>query len=251
MPAIEVCSRIGRAILNGLLPPRCIGCGAGVAEQATLCAACWTGIRFVGSAICRRCGRPLANVAAPEPICGACAASPPVYDRARSALVYDDGCRRMVLRFKHGGHIEAVPVFARWLLQAGAELVADADVVVPVPLHRWRLMARGFNQSALLARALPRTGGPRLAVDGLLRTRATDSQQGLSATARQRNITSTAFTVHPRHCAAIADRRVLLVDDVLTTGATVSACARTLLQAGARAVDVLTLARTDRPDRVD
>lgn len=237
-------------VLDGLLPPRCIGCGGNVVEQATLCASCWTELRFVGTAVCRRCGRPLPGAAAAAPICGACAAVPPAYGRGRSALIYDDGCRRMILRFKHGGRIEAAPVFARWLTQAGVEMLAEADGVVPVPLHRWRLLARGFNQSAILARALTKACGVTLVVDGLVRTRATVSQQGLGALARRRNVTSTAFAVHPWHRSWVEGRQIVLVDDVLTTGATANACARALLQAGARAVDVLTLARTDRPDRV-
>jgi ComF family protein len=178
--------------------------------------------------------------------CGACAADPPGYDRARAALRYDDGSRGLILAFKHADRTDTAPAFGRWLARAGAELVADADLVAPVPLHRWRLLKRGYNQAAILAQALARETGARLLPDLVQRVRATASQQGLGGRARIENITAGAFRIHPWHRRRIDGAKVLLIDDVLTTGATVEACARVLRRAGAAQIDVLTLARVVR-----
>jgi ComF family protein len=169
-----------------------------------------------------------------------------VYDRARAALRYDDGARRLILAFKHADRTDTAPAFGGWLARAGAELLADAELITPVPLHRWRLLKRGYNQSAILARALARQTGLAFVPDLLQRQRATRSQQGLSGQARLENVTAGAFRVHPWHRGRVDGRRVVLIDDVLTTGASVGACARVLRRAGASQVDVLTLARVVR-----
>jgi ComF family protein len=171
---------------------------------------------------------------------------PPVFDRARAAVRYDEVSRRLVLSFKRGARFEGLRSFGRWLAAAGADLLDDVDAILPVPMHRWRLLGRGYNQAALLAQALAcQTGRPWLP-DSLRRVRATASQQGLSAGSRLDNITAAAFGVPPRHAARIAGARLLLIDDVLTTGATVAACAKVLKRHGAARVDVLTLARVVR-----
>ena len=175
-----------------------------------------------------------------------CAAEPPAFDRGRAALRYDGNSSRLILGFKRGGRLDGVALFARWMAQAGEELLADTDLIVPVPLHRWRLLRRGFNQSAVLAQRIAglSSGPGRRRV--LQRHRATASQQGLSAAAREQNITPRAFRVaRPER---VAGARVLLVDDVLTTGATLTACASVLRRAGAERVDVLTLARVVRDE---
>lgn len=180
------------------------------------------------------------------PVCGACSVTPPVFSRARAALRYDDGARGMILRFKHADRTDIAKVFGRMLESAGAELLADCDLIIPVPLHRWRLLQRGYNQSAVLARALADDGRRTVIPDLLQRIQATASQQGLSGDQRLHNIKASAFRVHPRHRARIAGRRILLIDDVLTTGATLAACTRVLINEGAAAVDVLALARVVR-----
>jgi ComF family protein len=180
------------------------------------------------------------------PLCGACAVEPPAFDRARAALRYDEGARSLILAFKHADRTDSAPAFGRWLARAGAELLAGADLIAPVPLHRWRLLKRGYNQAAILARALAREAGVALVPDLLQRRRATPSQQGLSGQARLANVTPAAFRPHPWHKARLDGRRVVLVDDVMTTGATVGACAQVLRRAGAAEVDVLTLARVVR-----
>ncbi|MEM7043354.1 MAG: ComF family protein [Pseudomonadota bacterium] len=232
--------------LNALLPPRCLGCGVILNEMNGLCADCWRGLTFLGPPLCRLCGYPLQQAVADMPVCGACAAEPPVFERARAALRYDDGARAMVLRFKHADRTDIARTFGRMIERAGAELLADCDLVTPVPLHRWRLLQRGYNQAALLAKALPVGGGRVMIPDLLQRIQATSSQQGLGGTQRRRNITSRAFRVHPRHRDRLVGRRVLLVDDVLTTGSTVTACTRVLKQGGAAEVDVLAIARVVR-----
>ncbi len=242
-------ARLGRVVLDLVLPPRCLACGVLVEAQGRLCAGCWAEIGFVLGRQCRTCGVPLPNVSAEAPVCGHCLDEPPVFERARSALRYEGVARRLVLRFKHGDRIDGTPTYAAWMARAGADLVAAADVVVPVPLHRWRLVQRSYNQSALLARAIARRGGKPALVDGLVKRRATLSQQTLGAAERRHNVKEKDFALSTTARLRVADRRVLLIDDVLTTGSTANACARCLLAGGAAAVDLLTLARVVRdPD---
>ena len=179
----------------------------------------------------------------PETQCAACLRAPPAFERARAAILYHSVGRSLVLGFKMADRTYLAPSFADWMTRAGTALLADAELLAPVPLHRWRLFGRRFNQSALLAAALGRRSGLPVCQDLLLRRRATAPQARLSAAARRLNVRG-AFRVRPARRAALQGKCVLLVDDVLTTGATVSACAAALLEAGAAAVDVLTLART-------
>jgi ComF family protein len=178
-----------------------------------------------------------------DALCGNCIRERPAYDRARAVFRYDDASRGLVLAFKHGDRIDAAPAYARWLARAGGALIEGADLIAPVPLHWTRLFHRRYNQSALLANALARLSGRPAAPDLLRRKRRTPSQGGLGRAERARNVRN-AFAV--RRGVSVEGKRVLLVDDVLTTGATVEACAKTLLKSGAAAVDVLTLARVVR-----
>lgn len=235
----------GRA-LDLVLPPLCLACSEMVSAQATVCSACWTKLNFIASPLCICCGMPFAFEAEPGAICAGCAASQPVFARARSALVYDDASRPLILGFKHGDRTHSVGAFGKWMVRAGGEMLAEADLVVPVPLHRWRLFWRRFNQAALLGQAVARAAELRCAPDLLVRRHRTPSQGGLSRSGRQRNVKG-AFAVRPGRRRDVEDARILLVDDVLTTGATVSECARVLLRAGAASVDVLTLARVPGP----
>ncbi|MCG8548753.1 MAG: ComF family protein [Alphaproteobacteria bacterium] len=242
--------RIGRtalnAALNSVLPPRCPSCGIVVEAQGTLCADCWKGLTLLAEPCCDRCGYPFPYAVPPGTLCGACTRQPPAYDRARAVFRYDDASRQLVLRFKHADDTYAAPFYGRWLARTGAGLLADTDLVAPVPLHRWRLLSRRYNQAALLARSVVRVVDRPLAVDLLQRVRHTPSQGRLSATARRRNIRG-AFALRSGWRASVADRRIVLVDDVLTTAATVDECARVLRRAGAARIDVLTLARVIRP----
>ncbi len=195
---------------------------------------------------CACCGFPFEYDVPARTLCASCQRRHPAFDRARTVFAYDDFSRALVLSFKHGDRIHDAPAFGRWLRRAGAELLPDADLIVPVPLHRARLFFRRYNQAALLAQALGREADGRVAVDALIRRRRTQSQGRMSRTARIRNVRG-AFAVRERWREALQGAGVLLLDDVLTTGATTEECAKVLKRAGAATVDVLTLARVIRP----
>jgi ComF family protein len=244
--------RLGRTagfVLDAVLPPLCLACARPVDAHGALCAGCWADIAFIAAPHCAVCGMPFEFATPGAPVCGSCLRAPPVFDRARAVMRYGDVGRRLVVGFKHGDRLHAAPAYGRWLARVGAELTADAEIVAPVPLHWRRLAHRRFNQAALLAgalvAALPAEIAPRLVPDLLERRRPTPTQGGLGAAARRRNVRG-AFALRGDP-AGVAGRRILLVDDVLTTGATVGECARVLKAAGAASVDVLTLARVDRP----
>ena len=223
------------------LPPQCIACRKPLSTTGALCALCWSAIDFIEAPYCEISGLPLGteNVGGIRPDV---AANPPPYARARAALVYTDASAPLILRFKYADRLEAASTYAGWMARAGADVLGGADLILPVPLHRWRLMARRYNQSAELARHLARHEGVPFAPHLLARTRATRPQVGLSGDARRRNVAG-AFRARPAAAARIAGKTIVLVDDVLTTGATIEACTHALLTAGAREVRVLTLAR--------
>lgn len=236
-------------LLDAVLPPLCLGCNEIVAEPGALCAACWPAFSFIAVPHCSRCGTPFAEPVGPvehgSVQCGACLRWPPRFRRARAALVYDDESKRVVLPFKHGDRTDMARACGRWMARAGGELLAEAELIAPVPLHWRRLFVRRYNQALLLARAVSRHGTAELVPDLLRRDRWTGSQGTLRAEERRRNVRR-AFVLHPRWRERVKGKAVLLVDDVLTTGATVDACTLALQRAGARHVDVLTLARAVR-----
>lgn len=235
--------RTGGALLDLVLPPRCIACGEEVEAVNALCVECWRKVSFLGEPWCACCGLPFPHDLGAGALCGACSDARPAYDRARSALRYDDGSRRLVLAFKHGDRLHGAPAFGEWMRRAGAPLLADADLLMPVPLHWTRLFSRRYNQSALLAYAIERAEGPRVAPDWLIRRRRTPSQGEFGPEARQRNVRG-AFALKPG--TSVRGLKIVLVDDVLTTGATLEECARVLKRAGAARVDALALARSFR-----
>ena len=229
-----------KSVLDLLFPPLCIGCRQPVADSG-FCAGCWSKLTFLDGPACACCGLPFPVALEGENLCAACLARPPAFNRARAILAYDDHSKGAILALKHADRLELVPGFARWLARSGQSLIADSDVIVPVPLHRGRLWRRRYNQSAELGRRLARDW--KLAFDpfALIRSRATPSQGAMaSAKARRRNVLS-AFKVPDR--GRVKAKRILLLDDVLTTGATAEACARALKRAGAARVNVLALAR--------
>lgn len=238
----------GRMALDLLLPPQCLTCDAPVDAPGRLCADCFGKTGFVTEPCCRRCGVPFESAAdgGPDMVCHVCHADPPPFGCARGALRYDAQARRVVLPMKHGDRLENAAALAPLMLRAGVALVREADVLVPVPLHRGRLIARRYNQAALLAQAVARLAGKPTLLDALRRTRVTAPLGTLSAAQRAREVAG-AFAVRPERQAGVAGRHVLLVDDVMTSGATASACARALLAAGAAAVDVLVAARVPDP----
>ncbi len=228
--------------LDILLPPRCGACDETVAAGVGLCAGCWTSVEFIGPPLCDRLGIPLPYDAGPGALSAQALASPPLYDRARAVAVYRGPARALVHRLKFNDRLELSDMMAGMMARSGAPLLEGSDVVVPVPLHPRRLLARRFNQSALLAAGIARRAGLPHEPMALARLRATKHQLGLDAAERRRNV-ARAFAVPEASQAAVAGRRVVLVDDVLTTGATVEACTRALRRAGATGVDVLVFAR--------
>jgi len=233
---------LGRRLTDLVLPAQCLACRAPVVEMGTLCPACWSRFKLIERPYCARLGIPFAYDLGPGALSAEAIAEPPPFDRCRAVAVYDDVARRLVHGLKYRDRLELAGWMGGWMARAGADLIEAVDVVVPVPLHRRRLWWRRYNQSALLARALARKAGKPLANDALVRIRATTQQVGLSAEERDRNVRG-AFRVTAEGKGGIAGRRVLLVDDVYTTGATVKAGTRALLRAGAAAVDVLVFAR--------
>ncbi|NQV47255.1 MAG: ComF family protein [Rhodospirillaceae bacterium] len=242
---------IGRAVLDMLLPSQCLSCDTLVEDPGTLCVDCWQEISFIGDPHCDICGLPFELAGDSQDIgdgllCGSCVRKPPVFDRARAAFAYDEHSRGLILAFKHADRTDSATPFAGWMIRAGAGLLADADLIVPVPLHYSRLFSRRYNQSALLAVGIGRLSGIPVNPDLLVRTRRTPSQGKLSPVARRRNVGG-AFKAPAAAEPGLAGRRVLLIDDVLTSGATASAATRALLRGGAKGVDVLTLSRVPKP----
>ena len=238
---------VGRTAVDLLFPPLCMACRTQVADPGALCSNCWQTIRFLDGPLCECCGLPFEIDPGGETLCAACHASPPAFDKARAIMRYDEHSRPPILALKHADRLDLTPAFGRWLERSGRALIDESDVILPVPLHRYRLWSRRYNQSAELARALARRTGKRAEFSVLLRGRHTPSQGAMpSASARRRNMRG-AFRISPGHKSAIAGRNILLLDDVLTTGATVDACARALKRAGATKVFVLALARVVRP----
>lgn len=235
--------------LDMVLPPRCLLTGEAVEETGMLSPSVWAKLNFIAAPLCGACGLPFDLDMGEENkealLCGACLSGPPPFSRARAAVRYDENSREIILAFKHGDRTEAVRAFAPWMARAGSDILQDNDLIVPVPLHRWRLLRRRYNQAALMARALSRLSGLPWHANALLRTRPTPAQGHMNQAERDDNVRD-AFALHPRHRAKLQDRRILLVDDVYTTGATARACARALIHGGAKSVDVLTLARVVR-----
>lgn len=230
-------------LLDVLLPPHCLTCDALVGAPGQFCAACFRRTAFVTDPCCACCGRPFGSPAqgGVSGICSECRAAPPAWTAARAAMRYDDQTRRILLPFKYGDRIEIARALAPHMARTGAALLAAADWLVPVPLHRGRLLSRRYNQSALLAQALSRISGRHAVLDGLRRTRATASLARKSGQERKTEIAG-AFAVRQSRQEQLADARVLLIDDVMTSGATADACARALLAAGVARVDVLVAA---------
>jgi len=229
-----------KAVLDLLFPPLCIAC-QGAVQDTGFCAACWSTLTFLDGPGCACCGLPFAVALEGDALCAVCLAQPPSFDKARAMLAYDQNSRRAILALKHADRLDLVPGFSRWLSRTGRGLLEDCDLIVPVPLHRFRLWRRRYNQAGELARRL--AGDWQRAYEPLLliRSRATASQGAMaSAKARRRNVLGAFQVPDP---AKVKGKRVLLLDDVLTTGATVQACARALKRAGAARVHVLVLAR--------
>lgn len=225
-----------------LWPPQCPSCGTSVQDAARFCVDCWEELNFIVAPQCVCCGLPLDDVFDDCTLCGECLRTRPPYDQARAACVYDQTSRAFILPFKHADRTDLLPTIIHLLLRPVGPLLARADIVAPVPLHWSRLLSRRYNQAALISNKLARIGTVRAIPDLVVRKKRTPSQGGRSKRGRQRNVKG-AFRVPERFRPQLLDQRVLLVDDVMTTGATVSEISRVLLRAGAGGVDVITIAR--------
>ena len=246
--ALTVFATAARATLDLLLPPQCLTCDAPVDAPGRFCPACFRQASFISEPCCACCGVPFAHAGegGRERLCPACRSDPPPWGRARAALRYDAQSRRVVLPLKYQDRTEYAAALAPLMARAGAVLLREAEVIVPVPLHRRRLIARRYNQAALLALALARLSGKPAVPDALVRTKATVPLGDFGRAARAEAVKG-VFAMRPGRIGRIVDRRVLLIDDVLTSGATCGACTRVLLEAGATGVDVLVAARVPDP----
>lgn len=249
--AISSARDLAGHVLEMALPPVCPLTGDRVLENGTLSPAVWAELSFITRPSCAVSGLPFERDMGEGVVSPSVIARPPLYDRARAALVYEGTAQRLVHQLKYSDRLELAPLVARWMVLAGQDLLADADVIAPVPLHVRRLIWRRYNQAAVLAKVIGRDTGLCVQPDLLERIRPTQSQVGLSRAGRRRNVRG-AFRVATAHARAgtLVGKNIVLVDDVLTSGATVEACAGILRRAGASRVDVLTAARVVAPQDV-
>ncbi|BAK82980.1 ComF family protein [Komagataeibacter medellinensis] len=236
--------RATTGLLDLLFPPRCPGCGEDVAQAGHLCGACVSRMHLITDPFCRRCALPFTSRAAagPDRTCASCTENPPPWHEGRAAMVYDDMPRSLILPLKYADATENAGLLGRYMAWAAKDLIRPDSLLMPVPLHRLRLFGRRYNQALLLARALGRQARVAVMADGLERTRATRPLEGLGRPARH-DLMRGVIGVRAHRRAAIQGRHVIVVDDVMTTGATLGACAHALLGAGAARVDVLAAAR--------
>ncbi|MFM5907350.1 MAG: ComF family protein [Novosphingobium sp.] len=228
-------------VVDLIFPPRCPLCGEGLSDQQGLCVACWSDLAIPGEPSCVSCQRPFPDPFAAGSLCAPCMADPPRHDGIAAGTLYNDSSRRLVLAFKYGHRIALAPMLARLMLAKLSD-IGPEWIVVPVPLHRWRLWRRGFNQAGLLGKEIAGSRGCRMVVDGLQRRKPTPVLGALGRKARARAL-SGAIQVNPRRMDDLRDARVLLVDDVLTSGATTDACVSALKRGGAREVRIACFAR--------
>jgi ComF family protein len=230
-----------RLALDIALPTLCVACREPVAGEG-VCAACWAKLSFIAPPFCPRLGIPFVYDPGPGLLSMQAIATPPAYQRARAAVRYDEVARTLVHALKYQDRTDLAPAMGRWMARAGQDLLSEADALVPVPLHWRRGWSRRYNQSGALARVVQRQSGVPVNGDALQRVRPTQQQIGLSRSERETNVQG-AFKVAAGRRAEIQGRRIVLIDDVLTSGATTDACARALLRAKAAQVDVLVFAR--------
>ncbi len=246
--AVDAVRSVLRAALDVALPRLCAVCREPV-EGEGLCAACWSKLSFISRPYCERLGIPFVYDPGNGILSMEAIADPPAYNRARAAVRFDEVSRALVHALKYGDRLDLAPMMGGWISRAGHEILTEADALVPVPLHWRRLWTRRFNQSAMLAAAVSAASGVPMVTTALKRVKATVQQVGLSRSERAANVQG-AFRVPEQGKAAVVGRRLVLLDDVLTSGATVEGCARALLRAGARNVDVLIFARVADPVRI-
>jgi ComF family protein len=236
---------LGQALVDLVLPPQCLACAHPIGREGALCAGCWSRLRLIERPFCERLGIPFAYDLGAGALSAEAIADPPPFGRCRAAAAFDDIARQLVHGLKYRDRLELAGWMADWMARAGADVLAEADIIVPVPMHRRRLWSRRFNQSAALANTIAARSGKPAVLSAVQRVRPTRQQVGLTAGERDKNVRG-AFRVPDSERLAVAGRKVLLIDDVYTTGATVKAATRALLRAGAASVDILVFARVVR-----
>lgn len=236
-----------RMALNLFFPPRCAACGAAVDHAHTLCSACFESLHIITQPACACCGFPFAHPMGEEALCGACLEKPPPYQKGWAVLRYDDAATQLVSRLKYSDKTHLAPFLGTLMVRHGHPVLEGAELLIPVPLHWRRMVTRRYNQSLLLAREIARASHISLLPGAMRRTRHTPPQASLTRSERLDNVRG-AFAVQEQHKPIIAGKKLVLIDDVMTTGATIHACCKTLKQAGAKEMRVLTLARRFRED---
>jgi ComF family protein len=247
MPAVGALARtLLGPVLDFALPPRCPGCAAIVGAPHLFCMECWPALIFLGEPCCVRCALPFEYDAGGGVECGRCLASPPAFDRLRAAVAYGEISRQVALKLKYGGRPGIAETMARFM----ARHLADAPdaILAPVPLHRWRIWRRGYNQSALIAAALARGAPHELRLDLIDRVKATPPLRGMGPRERREAVRG-AFRINSSHKGTLKGRTVILIDDVYTSGATANACARIVKRAGAARIEILCWARVVKPEQ--
>jgi ComF family protein len=237
-----------RPVLDFALPPRCAGCGAITTEPHRFCLACWSRLAFLGEPCCAVCALPFEFAQGPEARCGGCLAAPPAFERMRAAVAYGEIPRRVALKLKYGGRPGVAETMARLMqrhLPPEGSGGAGSPLLVPVPLHRWRIWKRGYNQAALIAAALARRAGVPACLDLLERPKATPPLKAMNPKQRRETVRG-AFRIAAGHRETVRGQTIVLIDDVFTSGATVDGCARVLKRAGAARVEALCWARVVR-----
>lgn len=232
----------GRSGFGLLFPDTCLSCGVPVAKQGVVCAACWSELHFIEKPYCEVLGAPFGLDFGPGMVSAEAIANPPDFTRARSATIHTNIARRLVSQLKYGDRTDLARWMSDWMIRAGSELLAETEIIVPIPLHRSRYFMRRYNQSAELGRAIARKSGLPFLPQAMMRARATKKQVGLSRNQRQDNVRR-AFHVRPENEILIAGKSVLVIDDVLTTGATANSACKALLNAGATNTNLLTFSQ--------
>jgi len=233
--------------MTTLYPARCLACGAETSHERGLCHDCWKETYFATGQVCDSCGAPVHESVVEPCYCDQCLGSPPAWDRGRCSVLYEGVGRKLALLLKHSDRLDLAPEMAKWMHQSCRPILEPDIIYVPVPLHRWRLLRRRFNQAAVLAQHMARINGSEICVDMLHRIKSTAIQKGMGRTARFANL-SQSIVFNKKHLDRLRGRSVLLVDDVMTTGSTLSACAEICRQAGAEKVNTVVFARVARSE---
>ena len=224
-----------------------MACGVETENERGLCQSCWIDTHFATGQVCDSCGVPVPEGAQEIIHCDSCLSFPPAWDQGRCSVLYEGAGRKLALLLKHSDRLDLVPQMAQWMYASAAPLIEEDTVIIPVPLHRFRLLRRRFNQAAILAQKLGKLSKRSVYVDALRRVKPTKTQKNMSREERFQNLDN-SMILSPRFKDQLKDKSVLLVDDVMTTGATLSACAEICRASGAKKVNVVTFARVARPE---